>query len=134
MSDKKSPPCVLKTGAEFRGLVHLTGPGRIDGCVDGEIVASDLLWIGASARIKARVTAPEIVIAGELEGEARADRRIELLRSARVVAALDTPRLVLAEGSLLEGSCRTDPRSCSENRIENPDSTSKQSNQSSSSS
>jgi cytoskeletal protein CcmA (bactofilin family) len=123
MSEEKCPPCVLKPDAEFHGLVQLTGPGRIDGRVDGEIVGSDLLWIGASARVKARVTAPEIVIAGELEGEARADRRIELLSSARVVAALDAPSLVLAEGSLLEGSCRTHPRP----PFEKPDPTSNQS-------
>ena len=107
MPGRKSPPCVLRTGAEFSGLLQLTAPGRIDGRVDGEVIASDLLWIGGSARVSARVTAPEIIVAGELEGEAHASDRIELLGSARVTAALDTPRLVLAEGSFFQGRCRT---------------------------
>jgi cytoskeletal protein CcmA (bactofilin family) len=117
MSDAKAPACVLRSDAEFRGLMELASPGRIDGCVKGEIIGSDQVWIGASARVKARITAPEIIIAGKVEGEASANRRIELLSSARVVAALETPRLILAEGSLLEGRCRTDSGPDKENVI-----------------
>ncbi len=75
------------------------------------MIAEQRLWIAESARVRARVTAPEIVVAGVLEGEARAGDRIELLDSARVSAVLDTPRLILAEGSFLQGRCRTRPRS-----------------------
>jgi cytoskeletal protein CcmA (bactofilin family) len=102
---------VLQSGARFEGLVALKAPGRIDGCVSGEVVASDLLWIGRSARVNARIVAPEIVIAGEFDGEAEASGRIELLATARVRATLDTQSLVLAEGSFFEGRCRTHPDS-----------------------
>jgi cytoskeletal protein CcmA (bactofilin family) len=105
------PPCVLRSGARFEGLVALNAPGRIDGCVSGEVVASGLLWIGGSARVKARVVASEIVIAGEFDGEAEASGRIELLETARVRARLDTQNLILAEGSFFEGRCRTRPDS-----------------------
>jgi cytoskeletal protein CcmA (bactofilin family) len=101
------PPCVLRSGTRFEGLVALRAPGRIDGCVSGEVVASNLLWIGRSARVSARIAAPEIVIAGEFDGEAEASGRIELLATARVRATLDTRNLVLAEGSFFEGRCRT---------------------------
>jgi len=106
-----TPPCVLRSGARFEGLVALRAPARIDGCVSGEVVASDLVWIGRSARVNARISAPEIVIAGEFEGEAEAGGRIELLETARVRATLDTRNLVLAEGSFFEGRCRTHPES-----------------------
>jgi len=105
------PPCVLRSDTRFDGLVALRAPGRIDGCVSGEVVASDLLWIGRSARVNARITAAEIVIAGEFEGEAEASGRIELLETARVRATLDTRNLILAEGSFFEGRCRTRPES-----------------------
>ena len=106
-----TPPCVLRSGARFEGLVALRAPGRIDGCVSGEVVASGLLWIGRSARVNARIEAPEIVIAGEFDGEAEASGRIELLETARVRATLATQNLVLAEGSFFEGHCRTRPDS-----------------------
>ncbi len=109
-----SPPCVLRAGARFDGVVALRAPGRIDGCVNGVVLASDRLWLGASARVHARIDAPELVIAGEFEGEAAASGRIELLESARVRATLDTRNLVLAEGCYFEGRCRTHPAAASD--------------------
>ena len=106
-----TPPCVLSSDTRFEGLVALKGPCRIDGCVSGEVLSSDLLWIGRSARVNARIAAPEIVIAGEFDGEAEASGRIELLETARVRAALDTRNLILAEGSFFEGRGRTHPES-----------------------
>jgi cytoskeletal protein CcmA (bactofilin family) len=111
LGDGPTPPCVLRSGTRFEGLVALKGPCRIDGCVNGEVIASDLVWIGRSARVNARIAAPEIVIAGEFEGEAEASCRIELLETARVSATLDTRNLVLAEGSFFEGRCRARPES-----------------------
>lgn len=107
----RKPPCVLRAGARFEGLVALKAPSRIDGDVSGEVISSDLLWIGRSARVNARIVAPEIIIAGEFDGEAEASVRIELLETARVRATLDTQSLVLAEGSFFEGRCRTHPES-----------------------
>jgi cytoskeletal protein CcmA (bactofilin family) len=106
-----APPSLLRASARFEGLLALRAPCRIDGCVSGEVVASDLLWIGRSARVNARIEAPEIVIEGEFDGEAEASGRIELLQTARVRARLDTPRLVLDEGCFFEGRCRTDAES-----------------------
>jgi cytoskeletal protein CcmA (bactofilin family) len=100
---------VLRSGTRFEGLVALRAPGRIDGSVNGEVIGSGLLWIGSSARVNARIAAPEIVLAGEFDGEAVASDRIELLGTARVRANLDTPSLVVAEDSFFEGRCRTRP-------------------------
>jgi cytoskeletal protein CcmA (bactofilin family) len=100
------PLPVLAAGASFTGLLHVHGGARIDGEVDGEIVASDTVWIGESGRVRARIDAPRIVVAGQLEGEIRATARIELRATARVRGALRAPRLVLAEGAFFEGRCR----------------------------
>ena len=103
-----APPApILRQGKQFRGVLALRQPARIDGRLRGEVISSGPLWIGESGRVEARVEADELVVAGRLEGSAEA-RRIELLASARVRAELVTPRLVLAEGCVLEGSCRSD--------------------------
>jgi len=102
---------VLRADARFEGVFALRAGGRIDGCVDGVVLAADRLWLGDTARVHARIDAPEIVIAGEFEGEAAASGRIELLGTARVRATLDTQNLVLAEGCFFEGRCRTHPES-----------------------
>jgi cytoskeletal protein CcmA (bactofilin family) len=104
---RAAPEPALESGCEFEGLVALNRPARIDGVVRGQVVASDLLWIGESGRVEARVEADEVVVAGHLEGEVRARSRIELLASARVFASLDAPLVSVAEGSRLVGHCRS---------------------------
>jgi len=98
---------LLAPGTEFRGLLVIHGSARIEGCVRGEIVGAERLEIGEAGVVEARVEADEVVVAGSLEGEVRARRRVELLASARVHGTIETPRLALAEGALFEGHCRT---------------------------
>ena len=119
-------PSLLAEGAGFTGLLDVQGGARIDGELDGEIVASGTLWIGESGRVRARVEAPRIVIAGELEGEICASATVELQATARVRATLQTPRLVIADGALFEGRCRagSNPEKPAPEGSESPDSTS----------
>jgi cytoskeletal protein CcmA (bactofilin family) len=98
---------VLAQNAEFTGLLQLREAGRIDGKIEGEVIAAGMVWIGESGCVRARVEADEVIVAGELEGEVRAASKIELLATARVTAALYTPRVVLAEGSYFQGRCHT---------------------------
>ena len=99
------PTPVISANAGFAGLLHARGPVRIDGQLEGEVITSGTVWIGETGRVKARVDARQVVVAGELEGEIRGDEKIELLATARVTAALYTPRLVLADGCFFEGRC-----------------------------
>jgi cytoskeletal protein CcmA (bactofilin family) len=99
-------PCILAPGSQFSGLVVLHGGARIEGCVRGEIVGAEVLEIGESGRVEARVEADEVIVAGALEGELRARRRVVLKATARVRGAIVSPRLAVAEGCVCEGSCR----------------------------
>ena len=107
--DRPAPPAVVRPGAVFHGLVSLSRSARIDGRVDGDVVAARGLWIGRDGRVAGRVEAEDVVVAGELEGEIFGRRRIELLPTARVVGNLHAPRVILAEGAYLEGSCASGP-------------------------
>lgn len=98
---------LVAPGAEFDGLVLLRGPGRIDGCVRGQVLGADLVWIGEAARVEAGIDAQDVVVAGQVEGDVRARGRIELLPGARVRGSLEAPRLCLAEGCFVDGSCRS---------------------------
>lgn len=100
-----TPPAVVRSGAAFQGLVSLSRPGRIDGRVDGDVVAARSLWVSQTGRVAGRVEAEDVVIAGELVGEVFGRRRIQLLPTARVVGNLHAPRVILAEGAYLEGTC-----------------------------
>ncbi|GEM_PF-1976482 len=107
-SDGRLPPPrpVLIRGAEFHGLLVTHGEVRVDGRVHGEILGADILEIGESGEVEASIEADVVVVAGTFRGEIRAHHRVELRATARVQGSIETPRLVLEEGSVLNGRCR----------------------------
>jgi len=104
-----TPPArtLLGPGTEFDGLVVLHGTAEIEGCIRGEVLGAERLRIGPTGRVEGQVEAAEVVVAGSLEGELRADRRVELESTAQVRGVVRSPRLMVADGGILEGPCRT---------------------------
>jgi cytoskeletal protein CcmA (bactofilin family) len=100
---------VLGPGAHFEGLLTFRGRARVDGSVAGEIAGHGLLVLGPGARAEANVEVDELVVAGEIEGDVRARRRVELLATGLIRGDVETPRLVIAEGGRLLGRCTTGP-------------------------
>jgi len=101
---------VLAPGAEFEGLLFFRGAARIDGMLSGDVVAEGCLVIGEGAHVRARIEVDELIVGGKIEGEIHARRRVELLRTARVMGSLRCPRLTIADGGILEGRCEALPR------------------------
>ena len=101
----ENPFAAIGREAEFDGLLVLQGPARIDGRVSGEILSDETVWIGENARVEAHISAANVVVAGWVRGEVRASGRIALESTAQVTGDLSAQRVVLIEGSHLEGSC-----------------------------
>jgi cytoskeletal protein CcmA (bactofilin family) len=94
----------LNQGTRVNGKITFEAQARIDGYVEGEILAKDLL-IGESAVVNAQVKTASIVVAGTVQGEITAVQRIEIRPSAKVLGNVTTPRLVVHEGAIFEGRC-----------------------------
>lgn len=105
-TDREGPAPVLAAGMEFRGILVLPGPARIDGRVRGDVLAGGPLWIGETGVVEADLEGDVVVVAGRVEGDVRATARIEVRATATVLGGLWAPRLVLAEGSTVNGPCR----------------------------
>lgn len=103
-------PSVLAPDAVFEGVLSFRGAVRIEGRLKGDIIATGTLHIEEGAVVQGRVEVDDLVVAGALEGQVVARRRLELRATARVAADLQTPRLALAEGCILDGRCRTGSR------------------------
>jgi cytoskeletal protein CcmA (bactofilin family) len=97
------PPCVVGAGACFEGLFSFQGAVRLEGRLQGKVIARGLLWVGESADIRARIEVDELIVAGAVEGEIVARERVQLLPTARVGGAIRTQRLMVADGALFEG-------------------------------
>jgi cytoskeletal protein CcmA (bactofilin family) len=106
----------LDQGSKISGKLKFEGPAQIDGQVDGEISAKDMLVIGDSAVVSAQIEASSIIVAGKLSGEIVASERIEIRPSAKVSGNLKAPRLIVHEGAIFDGNCAMQPEEARQDR------------------
>jgi cytoskeletal protein CcmA (bactofilin family) len=106
----------LDSGSKISGKLFFEGATRIDGQVDGEILAKESLTIGESAVVTAQIKAASIIVAGKISGDITATQRIEIRPSAKVIGNLTAPILVVHEGAMFEGHCSMQPEAAREER------------------
>ncbi len=105
----KPPPgtnTLLGAGSEFEGKLTFQGSVHIDGKLKGEIVTSDELNIGQSAKVSAEISVGSILIHGEVNGNIKAKSLVELEATARVFGTIETPALVVKKGATFEGTTK----------------------------
>jgi len=95
----------LDRTSRITGKLSFEASTRLDGTIDGEILAKDHLMIGESAVITAQIRAASIVVAGKVHGDITATHRIEIRPSGRVIGNISAPVLVVHDGALFEGHC-----------------------------
>jgi cytoskeletal protein CcmA (bactofilin family) len=77
----------------------------LDGEVEGNINLRDhKLVIGPNARIRAAISAREIVVHGRVDGNVTASERVELKRSSTLCGDVSTHRIVIEDGAVFKGS------------------------------
>jgi cytoskeletal protein CcmA (bactofilin family) len=77
----------------------------LDGEVEGTINLSDhKLVIGPNGKIKASITAREVVLHGRVEGNVSVTERAELKRSCTLIGDVSTPRIVIEDGAFFKGT------------------------------
>jgi cytoskeletal protein CcmA (bactofilin family) len=106
----------LDRGSKISGKISFEGPARIDGEVDGEIVAKDAITIGESAVVTAHIRAASVTVAGKVSGDITASQRIDIRPSAKVSGNITAPVLSVQEGALFEGHCSMQPEGVREDR------------------
>jgi cytoskeletal protein CcmA (bactofilin family) len=94
----------LDRDSKVEGKLNFKGSVRIDGQIDGEILAKDLI-IGESALVTAQIKAASVIVAGTIKGDIIASESIEIRASARISGKLTSPILVIHEGAAFEGHC-----------------------------
>ncbi|MGD2086144.1 MAG: polymer-forming cytoskeletal protein [Candidatus Aminicenantes bacterium] len=76
----------------------------IEGKVKGNISVSKTLTIGKSGKVKADIKAAVVRIIGEAKGNIIASHKVELLAQGRYSGNIQSQRLVVEEGALLNGN------------------------------
>ncbi|MGH9493559.1 MAG: bactofilin family protein [Candidatus Sulfotelmatobacter sp.] len=76
----------------------------VDGQIEGSIALKDnSLTVGPHGQVKASVEAKSVVVQGKLEGNIKANERVELRKSAVVTGDITTQRIAIEEGAYLKG-------------------------------
>ena len=94
-------------GAEFFDLV-------IEGTVEGRVeLPNNQLTVGANGVVRAEIQAKCVVVVGKVTGNIQGSERIEIQATGVVDGDVSAPRLVVAEGAVLNGAIEMGGKSAS---------------------
>ncbi|CAN5222549.1 hypothetical protein BH10ACI1_BH10ACI1_33410 [soil metagenome] len=104
---------VLTGETEFQAML------RIDGHLKGQITSDNgTLIIGSTGRVDANISVAKAIVNGIVNGDIIASEKIEFGPTAQVTGNIQTPRLIIEDGAMLEGKCSmTKERETVENRL-----------------
>src|SRR6185437_10699326 len=113
----KEPPKASMSSTERADVGHigksvvirgeLTGNEDLylDGEIEGTINLRDhKLVIGPNGKIKATISAREVVLHGRVEGNVSATERVELKKSCTLMGDVSTQRIVIGDGAFFKGA------------------------------
>jgi cytoskeletal protein CcmA (bactofilin family) len=98
-----APATSVDASSDFEGRLRCSETLRIDGRIVGEIACEKAVIIGEAGRVHACIEADDVQVAGIVEGDITARRKVTLGRTAVVVGDLTTPGIVIEEGAKLKG-------------------------------
>lgn len=93
-------------GTVLTGETNFQAMLRVDGHLTGRVTSENgTLIIGATGKVDANIAVAAALVNGTVNGDIIATEKIEFGRTARVTGNIQTPRLVIEDGAVLEGSC-----------------------------
>ena len=96
---------ILGKETSFKGVLTYEGTVKIDGKVEGEIIAKDTLIIGEDAEIHAEIRVGRLISRGKIKGNIFVKERAEFLAPAVVQGNIQTPIIVIEDGVTFDGKC-----------------------------
>lgn len=96
---------IIGHNSQFQGKFAVKGAIRIDGKFEGDSLIVDKVFIGPKGKVKTNVKASSVVVEGVLIGNIQATNRVLLLPSSRILGDIQTPELIIQNGTILRGNC-----------------------------
>ena len=102
---QQSEEKVLDVNASMQGSLRFDDPVnlRINGKFEGTLDTKGKLMVGQSADIKANINGESISVAGNINGDIKAAKLLKLESSAKLMGNVETPKLSIAEGAIING-------------------------------
>ena len=100
--DRGTIPSIISEGSEFKGNIRTSGEIQIDGVVNGNIRAKQIV-VGITGNVRGNITANFLRICGKIEGEIRAET-LEIVSSASVKGNVYKKTISMEAGSKIVGN------------------------------
>src|SRR3954451_4963998 len=97
---------VIGRESAVQGTIRSEHSIRIQGGAQGEIECKRAVFVEEGARVSAKITASEVTISGELDGQVFSTGRVEIKPTGRVSGEVNAPSLVMLEGAFFDGQLR----------------------------
>jgi cytoskeletal protein CcmA (bactofilin family) len=98
---------IIDHGCEAEGRLTFVGTLALNGKFRGQLLATDTLFLGQDSEVEAEVQVGVAVISGQIKGNVTARERVELSRTGRIFGNIVASVLVLEEGAVFDGQCKT---------------------------
>jgi len=93
-------------GTTLTGETQFQAMLRVDGHLIGTVSSeTGTLIIGTNGKVEANILVAAAIINGSVHGDIVATEKLQLGRTARVLGNIQSPRLIVEEGAILEGTC-----------------------------
>jgi cytoskeletal protein CcmA (bactofilin family) len=93
-------------GTVLTGETNFQAMLRVDGHLTGRVISDNgTLIIGSGGQVDADILVSSATVGGTVNGDIVATEKVELGRTARVIGNIQTPRLMIEDGAIFEGSC-----------------------------
>lgn len=96
---------VLSEGTVINGRLTFDTPVKIDGKLSGEVFSSDVLVVGKTGKIDAKIDVQTLVVQGQVSGEVRARDTIEVVEGGVLTADVTTKKLIIRD-AVFSGACK----------------------------
>jgi cytoskeletal protein CcmA (bactofilin family) len=101
-------PAWLGPGLKIKGQISGAEDLQVECKVDGPISLGDhRLTVGQNAHVSGEITASEVIVYGEVNGDLVASGRIEIKKHGSVKGDLTTARIMIEDGAYFKGAIET---------------------------
>jgi cytoskeletal protein CcmA (bactofilin family) len=97
---------IIGPGMKVIGDCPTDGTVRVEGTVEGSVHAGKAVVIGKQGVVRGNVVTQDAVISGRVEGTLVAESRLELQATCQIEGEIQTRRMQLEEGAVLNGTVK----------------------------
>src|SRR5690348_12603656 len=106
MADSIEVESLIGEHTSFEGTLKTEGSVRLLGTIQGEIESKSTIIVEEKARVTARLTAQQVSVAGQVDGQIFCEGRVEIRPTGRVTGEINAGALIVQEGAYFDGNSR----------------------------